>query len=375
MRILYLTDRLSVRGGADLHLRQVMEWAAAADNRVTLACGRIDEGAEAPKGVAVIQLRGLATAVESTSRLGSLDQLLADADVVHLQNVMNPEVLRVAATTGRAIVTVQDHRVFCPGMGKTLPGGRICETIMADRPCTECLPDLDYRSRMLRLTRSRRDALAGSRLVVLSRWMAERLAEVGLGQARVIPPWVEPGPAADGARHGLLMAGRLVAHKGVEDGWRAWRECGCGEPLMVAGVGPLQTRLEGAEMLGWLSSAELRRAMRRVRAVVFPSFWQEPFGMVGIEALAESTPVIAAVTGGAVEWAGAGCLRVPPGNVAAMAEAIGRIFGEPDLADRLGREGRAFVADRFARRTAETDLGNLYEKTGGVAVVPDPPSS
>lgn len=369
MRVLYLADRLSVRGGADLHLRQVMEGAVAAGHEVTLACGRLEKGVDAPTGVTLARVRGLATAVDSSSRLGGLAPLLAKSDVVHLQNVMNPDVLRVAVGTGRAVVTVQDHRVFCPGMGKTLPGGEVCGQVMAEAPCAECLPDPDYRSRVLRLTRARRDALVGCRVVALSHWMAGQLAEAGLGEADVIPPWFELGPETDRPRHGVLMAGRLVAHKGVEDGWRAWREAACGEPLIVAGDGPLGPRLEDAEMLGWLAASDLRRAMRRARVVLFPSYWQEPFGMVGIEALAESSPVIAAATGGSMEWAAAGCLCVPPGDVEAMAAAIGRIFDEPGLADRLGREGRSMVAERFARPAIEARIRDLYEATAKEAAV------
>ena len=369
MHILYLTDRLSVRGGADLHLRQVMAWAVAAGHRVTMACGQVEKGVDAPTGVTLARVRGLATAVESSSRLGGLAPLLAEADVVHVQNVMNPRVLRIAAGTGRAVVTVQDHRVFCPGMGKTLPCGEVCGQVMADAPCAECLPDPDYRSRVLRLTRARRDALVGCRVIALSRWMAGQLDEAGLGWVDVISPWFELGPETNRPRHGVLMAGRLVAHKGVEDGWRAWREAACGEPLVVAGDGPLGPRLEDAEMLGWLSAAELRRAMRRARVVLFPSYWQEPFGMVGIEALAESTPVISAATGGSAEWATAGCLRVPPGDVGAMTAAIGRVFDEPGLADRLGREGRSMVAERFARPAIEARIRDLYEATANGAAV------
>lgn len=363
MRVLYLADRMSVRGGADLHLRQVMEWAVSSGYDVTMACGHVEKGVEPPPGVTVSRIRGLASAVTSTRRLGGLAGLLADAEVVHVQNVMNPEVLRLAAGTGRAVVTVQDHRFFCPGMGKTLPDGRLCDQIMAAGPCSECLEDPDYRSRLIRLTRERRDALAGCAIVVLSRWMAERLAEVGLGGAHVIPPWFEPGPAAERTRTGVLMAGRLVPHKGVEDGWRAWLASGCGDPLLVAGDGPLHSRLEGAELLGWLSAADLRRTMRSVRVLLLPSYWQEPFGMVGVEALAESTPVIVAVSGGVTEWASAGSLRVPLGDVDAMAAAINRIFDEPGLADRLGREGRSMVTERFSRQAAEARIRDLYGVT------------
>lgn len=82
--------------------------------------------------------------------------------------------------------------------------------------------------------------------------------------------------------------------------------------------------------------------------------------MVGVEALAESTPVIVAVSGGVDEWASTGSLKVPLGDVDAMAAAIDRVFDEPGLADRLGREGRSMVIERFSRQDAEARLRDLY---------------
>ncbi len=365
MRILYLTDRLSVRGGADLHLLQVVQWAAAAGNRVVVGFGRSEPGVRLPEGVQGVRIRGLASMVESSSRLSRLAEVVGDAELIHLQNIMNPVALREAAATGRAVATVQDHRVFCPGPGKSLPLGGSCEKAMSDPTCRACLPDDDYRARLLELTGARRDALAGIRLVVLSRYMRAELDRVGLGGAEVIRPWVETrqGPLEPGS--GFLMGGRLVEHKGALDGWRAWRQSGCDGPLRVAGEGSLAHQLEGAELLGWLSNAALRSELHQARALVFPSRWQEPFGVLGVEALAEGTPVVVADTGGTGEWSDVGCARVVGGDIDEMAEAILLLDRDAELAGRLGAEGRSMVAERFSRPRIEKRLARLYEEVAG----------
>ncbi len=365
VHILYLTDRLSVRGGADLHLLQVIRWAVAAGNRVVVAFGRAETDVRLPTGSRGVRVRGLASKVESTQRLAQLSGLLCDADVVHLQNVMNPVALRDAAATGRAVATIQDHRVFCPGPGKTLPCGSGCEHAMSDDRCRACLPDDEYRARLVELTGARREALEDFRLVVLSKYMKRELDRVGLCGAEVIPPWVEVGDDPPDPGCGFLIGGRLVDHKGVIDGWSAWRTSACDSPLRVAGDGPLSDRVDGAEHLGWLSATALRGVLRRSRALVFPSRWQEPFGVIGVEALAEATPVIVAATGGTGEWSDAGCLRVAAGDVAEMAEAISRLDGDPGLARRFGIEGRIMVADRFRRAPIEGRLDRLYEAVAG----------
>ena len=365
VRILYLSDRLSLRGGADQHLLQVLSWAAGAGHRVAVAAGRIERGVPLPAAVACEEHRELASREAAGPRGQRLARLLADADVVHCQNLMNPAALAAAATTGRAVVTIQDHRVFCPGPGRTLPDGSRCRTTMSADACAGCLPDRAYRERLLAVTEARRAALAGARLVVLSRYMADELAAAGLPGAQVIPPWVEASTAEPEPGDAFLLAGRLVAHKAPLDAWQAWRRAGCGLPLRVAGAGPLEPQLEGAERLGWLAPAALARELHGSRALLLAARWQEPFGMVGIEALAQATPVIAAVSGGTGEWADAGCLRVEAGDVEAMAGAIAVLAADPDRAVALGREGRAMVAERFARARIEQRLRALYDAVAG----------
>jgi glycosyltransferase involved in cell wall biosynthesis len=360
VRILYVTDRFGGRGGAERHLLQVIRSTCAAGARVAVACGRIDREFELPEVDETIRVRGLATSVASSARLAGLAAPLGAAEVVHLQNVMNPVAIVAAAATGRAVVTVQDHRVFCPGMGKTLPDGTACRRPMSHGACSECLPDRNYRTRTLELTRARRDALDGARLVVLSRFMAAELEREGLFDVEVLPPWIEVGEERDDAGDGFLVGGRLVAHKGVRDATDAWRRAGTGLPLRVAGDGPLADDLAGTERLGWLSPGRLRVELRRARALLFPSVWQEPLGILALEALAEGTPVIVADVGGTTDWSDAGCVRVPPGDIEAMAEALRRLADDPEAALELGRRGREMVADRYARATIEPRLHALY---------------
>ncbi len=360
MRVLYLTDRLSHRGGADQHLAAVVAATAAAGHDVTLAFGRAEAELKAPAGVTAVRVRGLTTAVPA-GRLGPLATLLDASDVVHAQNVMNPAALELAAAIRRLVVTVQDHRVFCPGPGRTLPDGRRCRSAMSQDACRACLPDPAYRTRLLELTRRRHEAIRGARLVVLSRYMAQELVAAGMPGAEVLPPWIEPGPERGAAGTGFLLGGRLVRHKAPVAAWEAWSLAGRPLPLRVAGVGPLRRALPGSELLGWLDRPALTNALRHARALLFPARWQEPFGILAVEALAQGTPVVAAAAGGTDEWSGAGCVEVPQGDTPAMADAIRRLAADPELARSLGREGQAMVRERFSRERLLPRLLGLYD--------------
>jgi glycosyltransferase involved in cell wall biosynthesis len=362
VRVLYLTDRLSVRGGADQHLAQVVSQTVRTGHRVSIAFGR---GGQAPReidDVERLRIPGLGSRVDSGSRLDGLGRALDRADVVHVQNVMNPSALERATKRGRAVVTVQDHRFFCPGPGKTVPDGSACARPMGDDECAVCLTDRAYRRTMLGLTRRRLAALGGARIVVLSRYMAGELAAVGVHRARVIPPWVEPGPIRSGAGSAVMLGGRLVRHKAVLDGWRAWDRAGRPLPLVVAGAGPLEAELDGAVKLGWLDRGDLLTELRACRVLVFPARWQEPFGMLGLEALAQGTPVIAATGGGTSDWSARGCIEVEPGDVPRMAAAIEELAADPERAAALGRQGQVFVRERFAREPLAKALLDLYEE-------------
>ncbi|MFT4976541.1 MAG: glycosyltransferase involved in cell wall biosynthesis [Myxococcota bacterium] len=360
MRLLSVTDRLSLRGGADLHLRDVLTAAAARGAAVTLACGRIDADAQPPPGVRVVVVRGLSRMVADHRRLSKLAPLLEQAEVVHTQNIMNPVALAQISATGRAIVTVQDHRVFCPGPGKTMPDGSVCQGPMEEARCTACLPDADYRRAVLALTCARRDALRGARLVVLSQYMADELAAVGLPGAAVIPPWIPVSEGARGPGAFFVLGGRLVSHKDSVRAWRAWDAAGRTLPLVIAGEGPLEAELEGTERRGWLGREALQTLLSQARALLFPTRWQEPFGILGAEALACGTPVICVLSGGMTDWAGEGCIHAESDEE--MVEAIRALAAAPGHAVALGAAGRAAIRARFAEAELSARLWTLYEE-------------
>jgi glycosyltransferase involved in cell wall biosynthesis len=160
----------------------------------------------------------------------------------------------------------------------------------------------------------------------------------------------------------LLFVGRLVEPKGVRDAIAAWRLSCVPFPLVLAGTGPLRAELEalanspqgrGLEVPGWVDRARLAALYRRARALVLPSRWQEPFGIVGIEALSFGVPVAAWESGGIPEWhPGPGL--VPWGDVPALARAV------RDAVDR-----RVRLPPRFELDEALGRLLALYARVKG----------
>ena len=101
-------------------------------------------------------------------------------------------------------------------------------------------------------------------------------------------------------------------------------------------------------------------AMRALDVVVHASTAPEPFGLVIAEAMACGRPVVVSDAGGAAEIAGAGALRVPPGDAEALAGALLRLAGGAELRARLGREGRAHAEAHFGRARLAARVADVY---------------
>jgi glycosyltransferase involved in cell wall biosynthesis len=105
-------------------------------------------------------------------------------------------------------------------------------------------------------------------------------------------------------------------------------------------------------LLGTLSEAAMDRAYGEADLFVLPSLY-EGFGMVITEALAHGLPVIATTGGVAVESLPArACLRIPPGDVVALREALRGLLDEPGHRRELAAE--AWAAAQYLPRWGET---------------------
>jgi len=101
--------------------------------------------------------------------------------------------------------------------------------------------------------------------------------------------------------------------------------------------------------LGWRSHGSLPRLYAKARAVVVPSIWDEPFGMVALEAMATGRPVCAARVGGLqdiVAHTKTGFL-FDRGNSAELSRALELLLDNPTMARNLGDAGRQRVEEHY----------------------------
>ena len=114
--------------------------------------------------------------------------------------------------------------------------------------------------------------------------------------------------------------------------------------------------------------SDIPGVMADLDVFVLPSLW-EGFGLVLVEAMAAGRPVVASAVGPIPEIVvdGVTGLLVPPGDPAALAEAIVRVLRDPELASAMGRAGRARVERELRIDTMVARTEALYNELLGRA--------
>jgi glycosyltransferase involved in cell wall biosynthesis len=205
-----------------------------------------------------------------------------------------------------------------------------------------------------------RAARAAAAVIVLTESQAEFMHDayrVPRDRIRVVPNGVAerffaaPRPSGGDRPLQLLFVGRLEVQKNVARLIEALRLAGQKIELRVVGDGPLRGELERqaashgltVEFAGPLSGDELLRAYQQADAFVMPSD-REGMALAVLEAMASGLPVVATdVPGNRELVAGRGLLAAP--EPAALAAALDRMAGDPDLRLTLAKQCSAAAAD------------------------------
>ncbi|HWG09813.1 MAG TPA: glycosyltransferase [Solirubrobacteraceae bacterium] len=376
--MLIVTPRWTRDGGVATHAMTSAEALAGAGLQVTAAAARIDERARVP-GVALHHSPRLFDATASPQeRLG--DALRSSPELIHLHQYEDPDVLELMRAQAPVVISLHGYTACTSGVHYFRPGQ---ECMRAHGP--GCVPNLLLRGcahthdpRWLPASYGRaergRNALRAADLVVsYSSAIDRHLTINGVERRRVVPLFTTMDPHTGSGherRRRVVFAGRIVTSKGVAVLIRAARGVDgefviCGDGLRLAAMRRLAHRLgvEGrVSFTGWLEPEQLARELAEASVVAIPSVWPEPFGLVGIEALAAGRPVVASETGGITDWLrpGENGLGVAPGDAPALAGALERLLADPGRQATMGEAGRQLVAATFSRERHVQALRDAY---------------
>lgn len=396
MKILATLDNFGLVGGSERYAGQAIAALAARGHEVQVLCGAKRAPALVlPRSVSVHVDENYSDAGATPRELRALAQQAASfqPDVVFVLSCFQASTFEALLDVAPLLRFVQDHTLFCPSLNKILADGSNCHRPLG-AACLERYFTADgcscyrqpgrvkpwiegvgeFKKKYLEFESAKR----AKRLMVASRYMKSELVQCGAASDHVVvnPYFTRsntkeiPRAAlaketerflADASLPLVLTPGRLcLPDKGLDVLLRALARVDAPMRAVIAGDGPARTWLEAkaqadglsnrVHFTGWQSAGQIETLLARARVVVFPSTWKEPFGLVGLEAMAHAKPTVAFDVGGVSEW-----LRqehtgylLARGDVPGMASTIEHLCSDASLASVLGASGRQVAEREFS---------------------------
>lgn len=271
-----------------------------------------------------------------------------DFDVVHLHEPFCPGPTLTSLVFATVPLVGTFHRA---GMGASYAFWRPVTKRMAGRLAVRCAVSEDARA-------TAAQALGGEYELLFNGIEVERFTKA--------TPWPTSGPT-------VLFVGRHEPRKGLSVLVDAMALLPDGVRLWVAGEGSqsaeLRARTAGDPRIEWLGRVdddEVAARMRGADVLCAPSLHGESFGVVLLEGMAASTPVVASDLPGYrnVAVPDRHALLVLPGDPRALAAALRRVLDDPVLAGELVAAGEERAAELSMERLAERYV-ELYHRVGG----------
>ena len=396
MRVLFGIDTWGLVGGTERYAADVVPALEARGHEVCVLCREAHGGGPAPDlaHVPVLADEAFGEGHEEASELARMARRARELepDVVFLQTARNPAALAALAEVAPVVRFVHDHTLFCPGLNKYREYGELCEKPLGLECLSRywlkggcvCFKKAGHSSHVIQPLRelfAKQRELAihkkAAALVTNSEYMRGELVRAGMDPARVValpmftrsnspaqPAGELPEPTrsfvADGEGPLLFTPARLtLPDKGVDYLLSALALLERPFRAVIAGTGPAEEWLrqkaaeegvaERTHFTGWLDLGAVEALYAAADLVVCPSVWNEPFGLVGLEAMAHEKPVVAFSVGGIPEWLDEGVtgLMAPRRDAWALSRNMLRILEDEALAQRMGQAGRERLERQF----------------------------
>jgi len=376
--VLLVTPLWGRDGGVAAHVKESAGALASRGFDVHVLAARV-RSSEQTAGVTVHHRPELLdTHASLEMRLGEAARLTPD--VAHIHQV--DDLALVAAIRVKAPLVISAHGYpgctsgvyyFAPGRECTRAHGPGCIPNLIARGCAHTRYPRTLPSKYRGVTRGLAVFRHGDLVISYSNAVDRHLAANGLERRAVVPyfPTMTPRDGStQAARRRVVFAGRLERPKGVDILIRAAAEvdaefviCGDGrrEPKLRALARQLGVESR-VHFKGWMDADQLAQEFANASVVAVPSLWPEPFGIVGIEALAAGRPAVGSATGGIVDWLVDGVcgIAVAPGDMSALAGALNELLDDPQLQETMGRAGRDLVNAQFSPERHVATLLQAY---------------
>ncbi|MEN9869784.1 MAG: alpha-D-kanosaminyltransferase, partial [Cyanobacteriota bacterium] len=297
----------------------------------------------------IYQIDGMSDGVITSLR--NIEQSQCKLLHIHL-----PEILEEITGECPVIYTIHGPGTFCPSLTQYLTASKsCCERKMSYLKCTwGHLVDNCGSRRPQNIVRNLRQAFWEKDLInklkipliANSKYMRRQLIKNGFSGDRITTLYygipilktdAEPLTREIHRQQRILFAGRIIPPKGLNWLLETLAQTDSCIHLDIAGDGYVRSQMEKlskelglSERVtwhGWCNHEQLDALYQQCFALIFPSVWPEPAGIVTLEAYAHYRPVIASSVGGIPEHitdSQTGIL-VPPHDSKRLAAAINEL--------------------------------------------------
>jgi glycosyltransferase involved in cell wall biosynthesis len=395
-RVVVISDRSVESGGAEIIALTSAIWLRRRGLPVTVLAG--DAGQNERLAALGIEIVGMGqrpvidlspqAAIFRGTYNRRTTQFIADwiarndtpGTIYHLHqwaNILSPSAFRaLRGINHRLVLTAHDYFLVCPNGGYIdYPRDSVCQRVPLSTSCLAVNCDRRHYSHKVwrvarQLARMAMFDLSRSNvpITMLHPGMKAGFVRGGACAAnlRVLRNPVEPLSTericAQNNRE-FLFVGRVVREKGTDLLCHAAREAGV--PLRVIGDGPMLTELSRKypefTFNGWCPREVVAHWAKKARALVMPSRYPEPFGLVAVEALWAGLPVVVgnrALLASDIE-ASEGGLSYDPHDSGGLTALLTRIARDDALVERMSQ--RAFADSRWLASTHESWTDALLE--------------
>ena len=317
-----------------------------------------------------------------------------DQQQAQLLHIHDPEMLVDLRQECPAIFTLHNHSIYCPSGTKYLADrAKVCDRPMNPLGCAwghlidgcgsrrpqNILQDWKNANHPLKILKKLQIPVIAN-----SDYVRQQIISNGISPQRVVtlrcavkPPKQATAPLNSSTHQNqrILFAGRIVPDKGVEWLIKSLAQTHPGIHLDIAGDGwskPTMEKLAGQMGLsdritwyGWCNSDQLELLYQQSFAVVFPSLWPEPAGLVTLEAYSHYRPIIASAVGGIPEHIkdGETGILVPANNIKQLAHAINQLALNYPQTRLMGEMGNAWFQEDFTMDVHFQRLAAIYDQT------------
>lgn len=281
-------------------------------------------------------------------------------------------------------VIIHDHDYYCPRRHKYFPIKRTnCPLPYNPIYCTICclgIEKRDGKTRPLAIIKKHKIFKAVKNCtysMVLSDSMKHNLLKNGWDEKKIIKitPWQELSESTaqeDKDTTNILYVGQLIRGKGVDLLLQGLSTVDRDFSCSIAGRGNDEEYLKSlaselgldkkVSFIGWQNDPD--SLYEKSSFVIFPSRWQEPFGLVGLEAFAHKKAVIAFDTGGVKEWLKhkVNGILVRANDYQSLGKAITKLIDDKALGDRYAMAGYQLVKEKYSYQAFKESLLPHFQK-------------